>query len=59
MDIFDVLKEVSKRKLELVRVGMKESEALNKAELYVSKEYHILLNDIKRLYGPEHTNFAL
>lgn len=51
MDIFDVLKAISKRKVELVRVGMNECEALKNAELSTSKEYHIQLCDIKRLCG--------
>lgn len=58
MDIFDVLKAISKRKVELVRVGMNECEALKNAELSTSKEYHIppttakcCLCDIKRLCG--------
>lgn len=51
MDIFDVLKAVSKRKAEFVRIGMNESDAIKKAEYDVSNEYHIPLRDIKRLYG--------
>lgn len=50
MDIFDVLKAVSKRKIEFVRLGMKENDAIRKAETYVSKEFNIALNDIRRLY---------
>lgn len=49
MDIFDVLKAVSKRKIEFIRVGMNENDALKKAEFDISKEYHILLRDIRRL----------
>jgi hypothetical protein len=49
MDIFDVLKDIMKRKIEFVRVGMNECEALKSAELNTSKEYHIPLCDIKRL----------
>lgn len=50
MDIFDVLKAVSKRKIELVHLGMKENAAIIKAETYVSKEFNIALNDVRRLY---------
>jgi hypothetical protein len=49
MDIFDVLAAISKRKKALMRSGIKEHEALIKAQLDVSKEYHISLFDIKRL----------
>lgn len=51
MDIFDVLKAISKRKAEFVRIGIKESDAIKKAEYDVSNEYHIPLRDIKKLYG--------
>lgn len=51
MDIFDVLKDISKRKTEFVRVGMNEYDAFQNAELNTSREYHIPLCDIKRLCG--------
>lgn len=51
MDIFDVLKAVSKRKVELVRVGMNEYEALINAEFDISSEFHIRLQDIRKLYS--------
>jgi len=54
MDIFDVLttiskRKISKRKMEFMHAGMKENEALIKAEFEISKEYHILLHEIKKL----------
>jgi hypothetical protein len=49
MDIFDVLTAISKRKKALMHSGINEHEALIKAELDVSKEYHISLFDIKKL----------
>ncbi len=54
MDIFDVLttiskRKISKKKMEFMYAGMKENEALIKAEFEVSKEYHILLLEIKNL----------
>lgn len=51
MDIFDVLKDIMKRKTEFVRIGMNEYDAFQNAELNTSKEYHIPLCDIKRLCG--------
>ncbi|MCX9010825.1 MAG: hypothetical protein OIN66_06850 [Candidatus Methanoperedens sp.] len=51
MDIFDVLKAVSKRKLELMHAGVNEYDALMKAASDVSENYHIPLLDIKRLVG--------
>ncbi len=51
MDIFDVLTAISKRKMAFMHAGMKENEALIKAEFDVSKDYHILLLDIKKLVG--------
>ena len=51
MDIFDVLKAISKRKAEFVRIGINENDAIKKAESDISSEYHIPLRDIKRLYG--------
>ncbi len=51
MDIFDVLTAISKRKRTFMYRGVNEHEALIKAELDVSKEYHISLLDIKRLVG--------
>ena len=51
MDIFDVLKAISKRKIEIMREGINEKKALDEAESYVSKEYNIYLHDIKKLNG--------
>ena len=51
MDVFEVLKAVSKRKIQFMRVGMRERDALKHAMFYVSIDYHILLNDIKKLYN--------
>ncbi len=49
MDIFEVLTAISKRKKTFTQSGVNENEALVKAELDVSKEYHISLFDIKKL----------
>ncbi len=49
MDIFDILTAISKRKKALMHKGIDEEEALVKAEIDVSKEYHIPLFDIKKL----------
>lgn len=49
MDIFDVLKAISKRKIEIMRDGTSDKDAIIKAEFEVSKEYHISLLDIKKL----------
>lgn len=49
MDVFDVLKAVSKRKKKLMHSGINEHEALIKAQLDVSNEYHISLFDLKKL----------
>jgi hypothetical protein len=49
MDIFEVLSAISKRKKAIMNSGTNENEALIKAELDVSKEYHISLFDIKKL----------
>lgn len=51
MDIFDVLKAISKRKVELVRVGMNEKDALRNAASDISNEFHIRLQDIRKLYS--------
>jgi len=51
MDIFDVLGAISKRKITLMHTGINESEALTKAELDISIEYHISLFDIEKLVG--------
>jgi hypothetical protein len=51
MDIFDVLKAISKRKMALIKTDMNENEALIKAEFEISKEYHIPLLDIEKLLG--------
>ena len=49
MDIFEVLTAISNRKKAFAQNGINETEALMKAELDVSKEYHISLFDIKKL----------
>ncbi len=51
MDIFDVLGAISKRKITLMHTGINESEALTKAEIDISVEYHISLFDIEKLVG--------
>jgi len=51
MDIFDVLTAILKRKITLMHTGINEIEALKKAELDISREYHILLLDIEKLVG--------
>ena len=49
MDVFEILSAISKRKKAFIHSGNNENEALMKAELDVSKEYHISLFDIKKL----------
>ena len=49
MDRFDVLTAISKRKKTFINSGINENKALIKAEIDVSKEYHIPLFDIKKL----------
>ncbi len=49
MDIFEVLSAIFKRKNVLMHSGIDEHEALDKAQLDVSKEYHVSLPDIKKL----------
>ncbi len=51
MDIFEVLTAISKRKRMLMHSGINEHEALAKAQLDISKEYHVSLLDIKKLVG--------
>jgi hypothetical protein len=51
MDIFEVLTAIIKRKIMLMRTGINEYEALIKAELDISSEYHIPLLDIQKLVG--------
>jgi hypothetical protein len=51
MDIFDVLKAMSKRKIDLIQIGMNEKDALKNAQFDVSNEYHIPLYDIRKLYS--------
>ena len=53
MDIFDVLSEVSKSRINLMKRGITEHKALMKAQRVVSKEYHIPLPDIQKLVGDE------
>lgn len=57
MDIFDVLGAISTRKITLMHTGINESEALTKAEIDISIEYHISLFDIEKLVGQK-TNRA-
>jgi hypothetical protein len=47
MEIFDVLTAISKRKMTFMHTDMNENEAQIKAELEISKEYHIPLLDIE------------
>ena len=49
MDIFDVLSAISKRRTHLMNRGITKHKALIKAEIVVSKEYHIPLPDIQKL----------
>ncbi len=49
MDIFEVLSAISKKKKAFMHSGINQNEALMKAELDVSKEYHIPLFDIEKL----------
>ncbi len=49
MDIFEVLSAISKRKKSFMHSGINEPEALVKAEIDVSNDYHIALFDIKKL----------
>ncbi len=49
MDIFEVLSAISKRKKAFMHSGIDEQESLVKAELEVSKEYHISIFDVKKL----------
>lgn len=51
MDIFDVLTAILERKMIFMQSGMNEQEAMTKASLDISREYHILLLDIKKLVG--------
>ena len=53
MDIFEVLNAISKRKKAFMNSGTDEQDALIKAELDVSNEYHISLFDIKKLVEPQ------
>ncbi len=49
MDIFEVLSAIIKRKTAFMHSGIDEQEALIRAELDISKEYHIPLFDIKKI----------
>lgn len=53
MDIFDVLNAISKRKKKFENLGMHKIDAIKKAELDISNEYHIRLYDIKKIYRSE------
>lgn len=51
MDIFDILKAISRRKTQFIREGMIEKDASNKAKFAVSEEYHVPLHDIRKICG--------
>ncbi len=51
MDIFEVLAAILKSKKKFMHTGISEQDALKKAELDISKEYHIPLSDIEKLVG--------
>jgi hypothetical protein len=51
VDTFDVLKAISKRKIEFMHSGVDENNALKNAEFIVSDEFHIPLHDIEKLYS--------
>jgi hypothetical protein len=51
IDIFDILTAISKKKMAFIQTDMSENDALVKAEFEISKEYHIPLPDIKKLFG--------
>jgi hypothetical protein len=51
MDIFDILKSISKRKTRFIHEGMIENEASNKAKFEVSEEYHVPIHDIRKICG--------
>lgn len=51
MDIFDVLKAIVKRKVDLIQIGMNEKDALKNATFDISNEFHIPLRDIRKLYS--------
>ncbi len=51
MDIFDVLTAIAETKITFMHSGMNEQEAATKANLDISREYHIPLLDIKKLAG--------
>lgn len=51
MDIFDILKAISKRKTEFICEGIVEKDASKKAKFAVSKEYHVSLSDIRKICG--------
>lgn len=51
MDIFDVLKAIVKIKVDLIKRGMNDKDALKRAQFDISKEYHIPLYDIRKLYS--------
>jgi len=51
MDIFDVLRVISKRKTEFIRKGMTEMDASYRARLAASKEYHVPMRDIRKICG--------
>ncbi len=56
MDIFDVLTAITKKKIKFMHSGVNEHEAWIKAELDISREYHISLSDIKKLVGQRFRN---
>lgn len=51
MDVFDILRAISKRKTRFIHEGMIEKDASNKAEFEVSEEYHVPIYDIRKISG--------
>lgn len=51
MDIFDILRAISKRKAEFIKKGMIEKDAINKARFAISEEYHVPIRDIRKICG--------
>lgn len=51
MDIFDVLNEIVKKKINLIRKGMSEKYASKRSVISISNDYHIPLADIRKIYN--------
>ncbi len=51
MDIFDILRAISKKRTEFIREGMIEKDASKKAKFMISEEYHVPMNDIRKICG--------